>query len=42
MQYFTCILFDKCDETIITLVVFLKVGQVSESSECKDKPRRTH
>jgi len=21
---------------------FLKVGQVSESSECKAKPRRTH
>jgi len=31
-----------CDETTITLIVFLKVGQVSESSECKAKPRRTH
>jgi len=30
------------DETTITLIVFLKVGQVSESSECKAKPRRTH
>jgi len=25
-----------------TLIGFLKVGQVSESSECKAKPRRTH
>jgi len=24
-----------CDETTVTLVGFLKVGQVSESSECK-------
>jgi len=31
-----------CDETTITLIGFLKVGQVSESSECKAKPRRTH
>ena len=28
------------DETTITLIVFLKIGQVSESSECKAKPRR--
>ena len=31
-----------CDETTITLIVFLKVGQVSDSSECKAKPHRTH
>jgi len=31
-----------CDETTTTLIVFLKVGQVSKSSECKAKPRRTH
>jgi len=31
-----------CDETTITLTVFLKVGQVSEISECKAKPCRTH
>jgi len=30
-----------CDDTTITLIGFLKVGQVSESSECKAKPRRT-
>ena len=30
-----------CDETTITIIVFLKVGQVSESSECKAKPHRT-
>ena len=29
------------DETTITLIGFLKVDQVSESSECKAKPRRT-
>jgi len=26
----------------MTLTVFLKVGQVPESSECKVKPCRTH
>jgi len=31
-----------CDETTVTLIGFLKVGQVSESSECKVKPPRTH
>jgi len=31
-----------CDETTITLIAFLKVGQVSQSSECKVKPRRAH
>jgi len=31
-----------CDETTIALTGFLKVRQVSESSECKAKPRRTH
>jgi len=30
------------DEATITFIVFLKVGQVSESSKCKVKPRRTH
>jgi len=30
-----------CDETTITLIGVLKVGQVSESRECKAKPRRT-
>jgi len=30
-----------CDETTFKLTGFLKVGQVSESSECKAKPRRT-
>jgi len=30
------------DETTIALIVFLKVGQVPESSKCKVKPRRTH
>jgi len=30
-----------CDETTITLLVFLKVPAVCESSECKAKPRRT-
>ena len=29
------------DETAFTLIVFLKVGQGPESSECKAKPRRT-
>ena len=29
------------DETTITFIGFLKAGQVSESSECKTKPRRT-
>jgi len=33
-QYFTCILLVwYCDETTVVLIVFLKVGQVSESSE---------
>jgi len=31
-----------CDETNITLIGFLKVGQESESAECKPKPRRAH
>ena len=31
-----------CEKTTITLIGFLKAGQVSESSECKAKPRRTH
>jgi len=30
-----------CDETTITLIGFLKVGQASESSECKAKLRKT-
>ena len=30
------------DEATITFIVFLKVGQVSESGKCKVKPRRTH
>jgi len=33
-----------CDETAITLIAFLKVGQVSQvsaSTECKARPRRT-
>jgi len=29
------------DETTITVIGFLKVGQVPESSEYKAKPRRT-
>ena len=31
-----------CDETTITLIVFLEICQVSESRECKAKPRRAH
>jgi len=31
-----------CNETTITLIALLKVGQVPESSECKVKPYRTH
>jgi len=30
-----------CDETTITLTRFLRVGQVSESTGCKAKLRRT-
>ena len=30
-----------CDETTMTLIGFLKFGQVSEFGECKAKPRRT-
>jgi len=45
-QYFTCTtvfhIIWYCDETTSTLIGFLKVDQVSESSECKAKPRRTH
>jgi len=40
VAYFTCILFDIVSKQLLHLV--LKVGQVSESSECKAKPRRTH
>ena len=31
-----------CVNTTITLIVFLKVGQVSQSCQCKVKPCRTH
>jgi len=35
-------LFSRFDETTITLIGFLKIGQTSESNECKANLLRTH